>query len=110
MEKIIFKATGGMNVGKNYFLAVSLSWPLVKLEIFKDKIVLKYPFNKIEFKKKEINFLQEYRGFFSKGVQIHHRKLEVNKFIVFWSSKPEKILQISKKEGYKIKEEIKKVL
>lgn len=101
-SKPLFVVSGGMRKGKSYWLSSNYTWPLTKLEIFKNEIILITPLTKMHLKKSELDHFKRYKGLFSKGVQIFHKKTNLDKFIVFWCSNPEKLLRELKEAGYEV--------
>lgn len=99
--KLIHKEIGGLRIGQGFWLALNMTWPLAKLEIYKDKIILTYLFfRKITFEKNEINYFEETHGFYTPEIKIVHNKMNISPYILFWSLFPDKLLDRLKKTGY----------
>ena len=107
MQKPIYQERGGLRKGKSFCLALNITWPLVKIEVFNEKIIIKYPFqSKIKISKKEIKSIKKFQGIlgpFGKGIRILHYKNSLDPFLVFWSFSRNKLLNKLEKEGYPIK-------
>src|SRR3989344_3282117 len=104
-SKLSFKTRGGIRLGKSYWNSSNTTWPFAKIEIFKEKLIINSIFHKIDFNKREITYIEEYQGLLDscgRGIRIHHKKVGIYPFIIFWHSSPEKILNILKNLGYKI--------
>ena len=104
----IFSVRGGIRKGSSYWFALNLTWPLVKMEVFNNKIIFYLPApltRRFHLKKSEILYLREYRGFplLGKGIQILHKNPYEDKFIIFWTFKTKYILAKLKKAGYNVK-------
>ena len=80
------------------------TWPLVKLEIYSDKLILNcFFFEKVVLLKSEITGITKYKGFFSTGVAITHSNPNTNPFILFWSRSTQSLLTQFEAAGYPIK-------
>ena len=99
----LFEVTGGIRIGDSYWGSSNVTWPLAKIKIFKRKIILNSILSKIELKKTEIKYIERYKGLFSSGIRIHHKKPKSPSFIIFWSLSTDKLLKKIKNSGYKIK-------
>ncbi len=104
MGDCIYNEFGGIRKGQNFLFALKATWPLAKLEIFREKIVLKYLFfGKIEFQREEIDRIEPFRtimGPLGRGIRIFHHKDSVSPFIVFWSFSLDTLLNNLKKAKY----------
>ncbi len=107
MGQIIYEELGGVRKGKNYFFAFNATWPLAKIRVFDDKILIKiFLLKDVFLLKDEINYIQKYHsflGFLGGGIRIFHKKQE-NPFLVFWSFSLNKLIRNIKKAGYVVKE------
>ena len=103
MTKKIYEEKGGIRFGDSFWLSSNYSWPFANIEIFKDKIILSWGYSKIVYNKKDIRYIEKYRGLFSKGIRIKYNKKKNWKFIIFWSPSVDNLLSKLKKGGYKIK-------
>ena len=103
INKKIFEDRGGLRVGRSYWISNNFTHPLAKIYISREKLVFTFAFLKIQLKKREITFIKKYRGFFSNGIKINHKKLKAPKFIVFWSFSVDKLIKELKKRKYKTK-------
>lgn len=106
MSKLIHQEFGGLKKGRNYCFAMNVTWPLAKLEIYSEKIVLKYLlFFEIEFRKHEIDRVKRFQGaleLMGEGVVIFHHKKSASPFVVFWSFSPDKLLRQIQDAGYAV--------
>lgn len=109
-EHLLYKHKGGLSMGisPDSIIASELPFPLAKIEIYKDKIIIKYPFGKIELNKEDITSLEPYedkRGFLigsTIGIKINHKNTKAPRFIFFCNG-DYKIIDKLKKFGYKTK-------
>ncbi len=106
--KSLYEESGGIRFGDSYWFASNYTWPFAKIVVFKDKLVIVFNAGawnpkKIEFKKKEIKYVELRRGIFSKGVRIHHNKSRTFPFILFWSFDVNNLMSHIKNAGYEIK-------
>ena len=95
MEKYV--QTGGTRIG-----VLNVSWPFSKLEVSDGGIIVSVFSKKYNFDKREIKRLSDYRGFFSKGVQIEHTKTNYDKVFIFWSFNQKEVNKNLERLGYNI--------
>lgn len=100
--KNIYQENGGIRIGDSYWFSLNYTWPLASISVSKKNILLAYNSSKIEFKKKEVKYIEKYRGLFSKGIRIYHKRKN-NPFIVFWSYSVDDLIQKLRDVGYKVK-------
>ena len=106
-ENVIYSERGGYTVADSFWgEGSSATWPFAKLEILKSKIIFWYFANKIEFNKNEIKYFDEYKSSrgkkYSNLIQIHHKKRNVKRCILFYSFRPRRLLEKIKQAGYKV--------
>lgn len=95
-----YSERGGLRFGKSYLFSFNYTFPLVKIRISDSNIEIRAPFKLIDIPKAEIASLNVYRGFFSKGIEIHHKLNNLPEYLVFWSLKLNKLTDALKKNGY----------
>ena len=44
-----YSERGGIRIGKSYFVGIRASWPLAKITVTHEKIILNFLWKKIEF-------------------------------------------------------------
>lgn len=101
--KPLYRALGGIRKGRSFWVGMNASWPLARIEIFRDKVNLDYLFSNIEFRKEDIDYFSRFRGR-KTGVRIHHKIKDESPFILFWnlfSSK--KLLKTLEEAGYEVR-------
>ena len=107
MNQLIYQKFGGIRKGQSFWFAVNATWPLAKIEIFHEEIIIKYLlFKKIKFLKEEIDYIEKFQGVlgpFGRGIRIFHNKNSESPFIVFWSFSVKKLIDKLKEANYKIK-------
>jgi hypothetical protein len=110
-EHLLYKKRGGLSTGGGDIFQSELPFPLAKIEIYKDKIIIKYPLGKIELDKKDITYIEPCEDKVGllvgsvKGIKINHRKTKVPRYIFFCSGNYE-IINKLKEFGYKTKSSI----
>ncbi|MEA3429660.1 MAG: hypothetical protein U9R08_00130 [Nanoarchaeota archaeon] len=97
---LIYKERGGAAFGLNMFMTTHASWPFATIEIYLDKLIIKFLFVRLEFLKKDIEIEKMIR-IFSKGIKIHNPKY---KYTVFWSFHTDKLIGKFLESGYRIRE------
>ena len=89
MSQLIYQEFGGIRKGQSFWFAMNVTLPLAKIEIFHEKIIIKYLFFiKIKFLKEEISYIEKFQGILGplgRGIRIFHQKSSESQFIVFWS-------------------------
>ncbi|MBW3015584.1 hypothetical protein KY330_04120 [Candidatus Woesearchaeota archaeon] len=101
---MIYSERGGISVGKNELMTANTSWPVGKIEVYPDRIVLNAFFFKRVFYKEDIEYVGLVKFLFKPGVRIFHRNNK-SKYAVFWSWKPENLIERIREAGYKVQKE-----
>ena len=94
---------GGMRKGKNYLLSMNFSWPFAKIEVYREMIVLKYFFGRLQLEKHEIDSIEEFKIGIARGIKINHNRENLSPFIVFFSFSIDNLFVKLEETGYKIK-------
>jgi hypothetical protein len=99
--ELLYEEKGGLKKGKSFMIAMNFSWPLAKIQIYREKIILKYLFFKMEFFKPEIEKIEKTKVFrkLGEGVRFHHKK-NYSKYIVFWSFNTNNLIKKLEETGY----------
>lgn len=98
----VYTKRGGLAIGK--WFGFRATWPLAKIEIYEEKLIIKCFLHKsIEFNKEDIISISKYLRFpiLVDGVLIKHKKKNINSFILFWSISSSKLLKKFKEFNYK---------
>ncbi len=93
---------GGLRWGQTFFFSYNLSYPLAVLVISDEWITLKALFKPVDIQKAEVGKVSLAKGWFSKGLRIEHTKRDAPPFIIFWTWKPEEVLNSFAAHGYKV--------
>jgi hypothetical protein len=101
-NKASYKERGGLRIGSSYWFSSNYTWPFAKISASKEKLILTCLLNSIELKRDEVLYIERYKGFFSQGIRIYHKKIK-HPFIIFWSLSVNNLINKLKDKGYKIK-------
>ena len=92
-----FTQKGGVRLDTN-----NATWPFAKIVVTRGKIKLKIFSNEYELGKDEIIELREYRGLFSKGILIEHKRADYPEHMAFWTLNFKKLKQGIEVLGYTV--------
>ncbi|MFH1276527.1 MAG: hypothetical protein ABIH82_05445 [Candidatus Woesearchaeota archaeon] len=98
----LYKEIGGVLIGKGYWLNAHASWPFGGIEIYHDKLIVRLLWFKTTIMKYEITSIDKY-GLFKTGIKITHNNKSKNRYLVYSSFNPKKILQKLMEAGYEVK-------
>ena len=97
---------GGARVGWNSWIILNFSIPFAKITITHDEISLKLSFfglgKTYSIERKQIRFLTECNGMFSKGIIIEHKASSCPEFMVFWSRNQDELKIKLESLGYEL--------
>ena len=104
MATLLHKERGGLRMGYSFWESPYSTWPLAKVEIYSDKIIITEFFSKkAEIKKSDINSIEKYGWFLGSEVKINHNSPQTMPFIVFLPRSADKLLFQLKEAGYPVK-------
>ncbi|MFA5888500.1 MAG: hypothetical protein WC852_07365 [Candidatus Nanoarchaeia archaeon] len=101
-SKLLYAESSTVTIGRNVWIAIYVTWPFNRIEVYKDQIALSYLSYKRTFKKNEIT-LQKIGRFFRKGIRIIHHNPHISPYIEYWPVSADKLYAVLKSAGYKIK-------
>jgi len=107
MKKAIHTERGGIRAGDHegwLNLSIAATWPNAKLILTSDYLEISYSRKKcFRFKKEDIHSIEFYSSSLYQGILFSHSKKEVPKFLVFWSFRRKKLLNILRENGWSVK-------
>ncbi len=98
----VFTQQGGYRVGRSALLSFNASWPFGSVELRSDQLVLYCITRRLVFPVAAVIGISIYCGLFSVGVRIEHSVPDYPRFVVFWTRKPDELIQRLKDAGYPI--------
>jgi hypothetical protein len=98
----LLSLTGGVRIGKGYWLAYYRTWPFVRLHVCPDRLVLTGIARGYEFPLSSITRLSRYRPFFCHGLRIEHVVSEYPPFVVFWTPDVDRLLEVLRENGFPV--------
>ena len=99
-----FIETGGIRVGRSYWLSWNASIPFAKLAATETELTLSGLGKTYAFPQGEPIKLSRYNGAFSTGLQIEHSNPNYPKFLVFWTFRFDEVKCELEALGYQVKE------
>ncbi len=97
-----FTQQGGYRVGRNALLSFNASWPFGSVELRSGQLALHCITRRLVFPVSSVTSVSTYHGLFSVGVRIEHTIPDYPRFVVFWTRKPDELIQHLKDAGYPI--------
>jgi len=94
--KLVFSSKGGLRTGR-FFSGYACSYPLAKIDIFENGIILTYPSESVNIYWKDLNSIVWKKFFFWGGIIISYKKNGEDKKIVFTSFNQSNIINIINK-------------
>lgn len=99
-----YSQIGGARVGESFWVAINVTWPLAKLTVTKEGLLLVVLWlKKFSFEWQTVLEIRTARGLFSGGIQIVHSKTDYPAFVLFWSPDIDSIRSNLEKFGYSVK-------
>jgi len=97
-----FAQQGGYRVARNAWLSFNASWPFGSVELRSGQLALHCITRRLVFPASAVTTVSIYHGLFSVGIRIEHTIADYPRFVVFWTRKPDELIQRLKNAGYPI--------
>ncbi len=104
MDNPLYSERGGSWVWIEWYLNVSTTWPLSKIDVYKDKLVINTFPSSIKFEKEDIIKIVPYKflPFIIEGIKIYHNKKASFNCVIFWSFNVNKLIRKLEEAGFKV--------
>ena len=99
----VFTQRGGYRVGRSALFSFNASWPFGSVELRSGKLELHCIMRHLVFPVSAVTSISIYYGLFSVGVRIEHSIADYPRFVVFWTRKPDDLIQRLRDAGYPIR-------
>ena len=106
MTSNTYKSRGGARLSWGGLRAINFSWPFASIEVDRDLLVLRiFAGGVYALEPREITSLQPYKGLFSRGIKIEHKREHWPSTIIFWTFRLPEVRSALLAHGYAVQPE-----